>query len=107
MPLLAVARSPKRLLADGRARVDDAPHEGDLPVLFPAKRHGWGWGAPTVWQGWAVMAAYVAAVAAPVVLVPGQRALFIATLITASALLLWVVSKKGEAPKWRWGDRER
>ena len=22
---------------------------------FPAKRKGWGWGPPTVWQGWAVL----------------------------------------------------
>ena len=22
---------------------------------FPAKRRGWGWGPPTVWQGWAVL----------------------------------------------------
>ena len=22
---------------------------------FPAKRRGWGWGPPTVWQGWVVL----------------------------------------------------
>ncbi len=22
---------------------------------FPAKRYGWGWGLPSVWQGWVVM----------------------------------------------------
>lgn len=27
---------------------------------FPAKRYGWGWGFPVTWQGWAVLAAFVA-----------------------------------------------
>jgi hypothetical protein len=22
---------------------------------FPAKRYGWGWGIPNVWQGWLVL----------------------------------------------------
>jgi hypothetical protein len=25
---------------------------------FPAKRYGWGWGLPRVWQGWAVMVVF-------------------------------------------------
>jgi len=27
---------------------------------FPAKRFGWGWGPPTKWRGWAVLAASLA-----------------------------------------------
>ena len=26
---------------------------------FPAKRYGWGWGMPSTWQGWLVLAAFV------------------------------------------------
>ena len=26
-----------------------------LIYWFPAKRYGWGWGLPSVWQGWVVM----------------------------------------------------
>jgi large subunit ribosomal protein L4 len=25
---------------------------------FPVKRYGWGWGLPTAWQGWAVLAVF-------------------------------------------------
>jgi hypothetical protein len=27
---------------------------------FPAKRYGWGWGPPRVWQGWVVLAIFFA-----------------------------------------------
>jgi hypothetical protein len=26
---------------------------------FPAKRYGWGWGPPTTWQGWLLLALYI------------------------------------------------
>ncbi len=29
---------------------------------FPAKRIGWGWGLPITWQGWVVLATYIAAI---------------------------------------------
>ena len=25
----------------------------------PATRYGWGWGLPTVWQGWVVLLAFI------------------------------------------------
>ena len=31
---------------------------------FPAKRYGWGWGFPTTWQGWLVIALYVVLIGA-------------------------------------------
>lgn len=72
---------------------------------FPAKRYGWGWGLPTVWQGWAVLIGYVVAVwliasFAP----PGTDPksfwglLFLATV--PLAVVLW---RKGEPPGWHWG----
>ena len=29
-------------------------------IWFPAKRYGWGWGPPVTWQGWAVIAVWIA-----------------------------------------------
>ncbi|WP_233873178.1 hypothetical protein [Paraburkholderia adhaesiva] len=72
---------------------------------FPAKRHGWGWGLPVRWQGWAVLVAYA------VLLGIGARvshpdlhpAAFIVFVILLTLALLAVCWLKGEPPRWRWG----
>ena len=72
---------------------------------FPAKRVGWGWGAPRVWQGWAVLAVFFAlVVSGAVVLLPGRSPLaFLAWSILLCALLVVVCWVKGEPPRWRGG----
>ena len=72
---------------------------------FPAKRVGWGWGAPRVWQGWAVLAGFfVLVVAGSVVLLPGRSPLaFLAWTILLCALLMVVCWVTGEPPRWRRG----
>lgn len=71
---------------------------------FPAKApgHGWGWGLPQVWQGWAVLAAlFVLLVAGLVVLIPyGQ---WMATLYACvlGGVLIGVAVWKGE-PQSTW-----
>jgi hypothetical protein len=73
---------------------------------FPAKRYGWGWGLPLTWQGWVVMAAYVALIAAAVVVFPPHRArlAFFGSVAILTGLLTVVCWLKGEPPRWRWGD---
>ena len=69
---------------------------------FPAKRYGWGWGLPRTWEGWLVLAAYLAVVAAASLLLrDGPEKL--GALLVATAALLWVSVKRGEPPRWRWG----
>jgi len=73
---------------------------------FPAKRYGWGWGLPVAWQGWAVLIAYAALLAAgAMLLLPERRALFVAHAAVVTALLVLVCWLKGEKPRWRWGDK--
>ena len=75
---------------------------------FKAKSHGWGWGLPTTWQGWAVYAAYVALIAwASLAFRPdhGDLGMFLACTLGGSAVLLLVCFLKGEKPTWRWGGR--
>lgn len=72
---------------------------------FPAKRYGWGWGPPKVWEGWAALAAYTAALLAPVLLLPERPAVWVVFMVVGTALLLWVCKTKGEPPGWRWGNR--
>jgi hypothetical protein len=73
---------------------------------FPAKRYGWGWGLPLVWQGWLVLIVYVGLIAAGVFLFPPHRAPagFVLLVFVLSALLTGVCWLKGEPPRWRWGD---
>ena len=75
---------------------------------FPAKRYGWGWGFPTRWQGWLVLALYGAAIAAAAAvfspsLTPGR---FAAYLVGLTCVLVAVCWATGEPPRWRWGGRE-
>ncbi len=73
---------------------------------FPAKRYGWGWGIPGTWQGWVVLAAYVAVLAGAVHFLPPARdALpFSAVIVVATLALLLVCLRKGEPPRWRGGE---
>ncbi len=73
---------------------------------FPAKRYGWGWGAPVCWQGWMVLATFVASIAAGVALLKDSHPLrIIAYVLSVSALLTLVCWIKGENPSWRWGKK--
>jgi hypothetical protein len=76
---------------------------------FPAKRYGWGWGFPTIWQGWLVIAVYVALMGAGAAFIsPSSRpAVFVAYLALLSVLLIAVCRAKGEPPQWRWGKRNQ
>ena len=76
------------------------------PYWFRAKRYGWGWGLPMTWQGWLVLAAFVALVVAGTFLFPPRKATadYIVYIAILSALLTGVCWLKGEPPRWRWGD---
>jgi len=71
---------------------------------FRAKRYGWGW-TPITWQGWAVLAAFVALLAADAVVFLPRKALpdYIACFVGLTVLLLVVCWLKGEPTRWRWG----
>ena len=69
---------------------------------FPAKRFGWGWGLPTAWQGWVVLAAFVVLMIGGVALVRHTH-LSLPYAAILVALLIGVCWLKGEPPRWRWG----
>jgi len=75
-------------------------------LWFPAKRYGWGWGVPTVWQGWAVLVAFFVLLAiAAAIFLPAQPGVFVACASLLSLLLVAVCWAKGEPPRWRWGGK--
>ena len=75
---------------------------------FPAKRYGWGWGLPTAWQGWLVMATFAVLllVGAFALLPSGGPAAFVAYATVLCVLLVAVCWLKGEPPEWRWGNKD-
>ena len=72
---------------------------------FRAKRYGWGWGWPSSWQGWVVLAAFIALLGTGAILLPpaGNLGAFLGYVALLSALLIVICWLKGEPPRWRWG----
>jgi hypothetical protein len=81
----------------------------DRNYWFPAKRYGWGWGLPSSWQGWLVLAGFAALLAVGAFLFPPgtERGPFTACVVVLGGLLFMVCWLKGEPPRWRWGDDKR
>ena len=75
---------------------------------FPAKKYGWGWGLPLAWQGWLVLLAFFALMAAGPFLFPPQQApaAFTIYVVVLCALLFGICWLTGEPPRWRWGDKD-
>ena len=72
---------------------------------FPAMTHGWGWGLPTVWQGWLVYGVAAAFLVAgvfifPPVAYPVLFQIYIWGVLVVLVAVCWI---KGEPPSWRWG----
>jgi hypothetical protein len=66
---------------------------------FPLKRHGWGWGPPTTWQGWVAIAVYVVAavIGIPTIHARQGNAMFIGylgLLTLAFAAVCWIKGEK-------------
>lgn len=74
---------------------------------FPAKLYGWGWGLPSVWQGWSVLGAFAVLLAGgALLLLPTQGSgVFVAYAAALSLVLVVVCWAKGEPPRWRWGSQ--
>lgn len=77
-------------------------------IWFKRKTYGWGW-TPVTWQGWLVIGAYLAVVFLFVYIAslfssPKAPLIFLVPIAFATALMIYVCYKKGESPRWQWGD---
>lgn len=78
-------------------------------LWFRRKRYGWGW-VPATWQGWAVIAAYIIldfTFALTIDEESSTREVFFTFLIPLALLtatLFRILYKKGEKPRWQWGE---
>lgn len=83
---------------------------------FKRKLYGWGW-VPVKWQGWCVVFLYVLLVLTLVLTreeaIPGNPdsgsnfLTFALPIIVLTILLIIVAYKKGEKPRWQWGNKSK
>ena len=72
---------------------------------FRVKRYGYGAGLPISWEGWAVLAGFVAVVAGAGVLVRAQPLAYAAVLLTAGVIFAVIAHRKSNGP-WKWRNGE-
>ena len=75
---------------------------------FPAKKYGWGWGAPVTWQGWMVVLVFLGALTGGALYIDPKATpvgYFVYVTVLAAAFI-GVCYKTGEPPRWRWGDKK-
>ncbi len=80
-------------------------------LWFKSKLYGWGW-TPTSWQGWLVTTAWIIINIKYFSIIEknshsGSNVLisFSPVFIISTVLLLIICYKKGEKPRWRWGNK--
>ena len=78
-------------------------------IWFKAKRYGYGW-YPCTWQGWLVLAAYVAIFSVLISIFESDVKKFLwpylISVFLLTSALIYICYKKGEPAKWRWGDKK-
>ncbi len=74
-------------------------------IWFKRKRYGWGW-YPSTWQGWMVILGFLIylLLAISYFIPKNQIWQYILTVIIGVIILIYICYKKGEKPKWSWGD---
>jgi hypothetical protein len=66
---------------------------------FRAKRNGWGWGLPLVWEGWVALAIWISAVIFGLVRMhDGSQARLFGFVAFMSAILVGLCWSTGEPP---------
>lgn len=78
-------------------------------LWFVSKRYGWGW-TPATWEGWFVIAAYLACTFLTVAVIEhfarienNAVMIFLPLICIYTCVLFFICVRTGEKPRWRWG----
>lgn len=75
------------------------------PQWFATKRYGYGSGLPIAWQGWAVLAAYLALVLFAVFSLQRSALAMLSIILPATVILLLASARTTRGGwRWRWGE---
>ncbi len=92
---------PNPLKTDGRPN--------DKVIWFRRKTYGWGW-TPCTWQGWFILAVYVAIIVRIFRGIDAQSHsgsdtlyVFLVPCIISTIVLIIICRIFGEKPRWQWG----
>src|SRR5262245_42581346 len=99
--LAAVAEAQRSV---SRRKEQVVPSTDKPKYWFPAKRRGWGWGPPSAWQGWVILAAYLALVFGGILFIRGAKGTlayiaFLLVLLVALVAACWFT---GMPQRWCW-----
>jgi len=72
-------------------------------IWFKRKLYGWGW-TPTTWEGWLVILLWVIIFISLVQTMDHELLKNIVFMIIMISILIFICYKKGEKPKWQWGQ---
>ena len=78
-------------------------------IWFKRKKYGYGW-TPVTWQGWVVTGLYVVLVVVFAMTIDETSSVseVMFTFVLPAALLTFtlirIACKKGETPRWQWGN---
>ncbi len=78
-------------------------------LWFKRKTYGYGW-TPATKEGWIAIAVYVLCIVASGAYFmsdtpsPRETVFFVLSVICSSVILIIVCFKKGETPRWQWGE---
>ncbi|MEG3154104.1 hypothetical protein [Sphingomonas sp. RB1R13] len=79
----------------------------DGPIWFAPKRYGYGAGLPIAWQGWLVMALFMAVTIAAAILFADRPLVLAAVLVPAVILLVILCARTTRGGwRWRWGGED-
>lgn len=80
-------------------------------IWFKRKSYGWGW-VPAIWQGWVVLLVYIVLVTIFSFTISEDSPLnevlftFLLPITLLTFTLIRICYKKGEKPKWQWGEKK-